>query len=399
MNKAKKAILDVLYCIVSVGMMNVVLQFVVNPVINSKIGEDAFGEVLFLVALMNILAPSFGLGTGNTRLVFPHKDDTTNRDYVGAIGKFAIVSILVTVVVMLTKNYVLYEIAFFSIIMGIAVFRNYAFVEYRISLNYKKQFFFYLLLSVGYIAGIGIFLVTGMWEFVYLLGETFALLFVAFTGSIFNKIKECSEYKEKVIKNSMSLSSSYLLTNSVSNLDRIVLMYGVGSVAVSQYYVVSLIGKIIAIVSGPINSVLIGYLAKYGIEQVKKIYNKMLVLICGGGILLYGLCCVATPIFIKLLYPNMYKDVIHLNFVVNAAQILYFLTGIVLTTILAFADTNFQLKIRTTYSVIFVLGTLIGTYFAGIVGFAYASLIANVVYFVMTICIGIVCSKKEIIKE
>ena len=40
-------------------MMNAVLQLIVYPVINNRVGENEFGNMLFLLGILNILAPSF----------------------------------------------------------------------------------------------------------------------------------------------------------------------------------------------------------------------------------------------------------------------------------------------------------------------------------------------------
>ena len=67
--KKKKIAADFLYCVGAVGMMNAVLQLIVYPVINNRVGENEFGNMLFLLGILNILAPSFGQGTANARLV------------------------------------------------------------------------------------------------------------------------------------------------------------------------------------------------------------------------------------------------------------------------------------------------------------------------------------------
>ena len=60
----KRIAKDLIYCIAAVGMMNAVLQLIVYPIINNRVGETGFGQMLFMLGILNILAPSFGQGVG-----------------------------------------------------------------------------------------------------------------------------------------------------------------------------------------------------------------------------------------------------------------------------------------------------------------------------------------------
>ena len=63
----KRIAKDLIYCIAAVGMMNAVLQLIVYPIINNRVGETGFGQMLFMLGILNILAPSFGQGVGNAK--------------------------------------------------------------------------------------------------------------------------------------------------------------------------------------------------------------------------------------------------------------------------------------------------------------------------------------------
>ena len=74
MSKVKKITGDLVYSITAVGIMNMVLQFIVYPLINYKIGSGKFGDMLFYMGVVNILAPSFGIAVNNTRLLLPDRE-------------------------------------------------------------------------------------------------------------------------------------------------------------------------------------------------------------------------------------------------------------------------------------------------------------------------------------
>lgn len=388
--------MDFIYCIMAVGMMNAVLQLIVYPAINRKVGETEFGSMLFLLGILNILAPSFGLGTGNSRLVMPERDKLRNRDFVKVLGTFSLISAMISGVMGYRHISGAAGVAMFVYVIVISIYRMYASVEYRLSLEFKKQFIFYLILSIGYVAGLLFFWKNEQWYWVFMIGETMAVGYVFLTGSVFRRQEQETEARfREVFKYACTLSGSYLLMNILMNLDRFILRYMIDSDAVSQYYVLSLLGKTMAIVSGPVNSILIGYITKDQQKIKLTSYLKGLGLLIGMGIFFIAGCSVVTPIYIKLLYPNLYASVIRLNVIVNTGQIFFFLTNVLLVVILTMCDVKWQVQIQILYAVVYVGSALILTSKMGMVGFAIASFASSVIYFVIAAVVGCVFAGKN----
>lgn len=388
--KKKKITMDLFYSITAVGMMNAVLQLIVFPVVNSRIGEQAFGEALFWLGVLNILAPSFGIAVNNTRLLLHGRDSASNKDFLLVLGIFSGASAMITACVAFIRGAALPGILPVIYIIMAAIFRNYSSVEYRLSLNYKKQFLFYAILSAGYVAGTGLFLLSGAWAWPYVIGETGAVLFVAFSGRIYKDLGRYSSKQKPILKNSVTLSGNYLLTNAMLNLDRIVLLRFVGNEAVSQYYVLSLMGKTIAMISGPLNGILIGYLTKDGKRISKRTFLRATALMLGVGFVFWAGCSVATPIFVKIMYPNLYgTDAMSLNLIVNMGQIFYFLSGILVVITLTVSQAKRILYVQIGYSALFAALSVVMTMSWGLKGFAFAALTANMAYFVLVFLLGV----------
>ena len=110
--------------------------------------------------------------------------------------------------------------------------RYYADVEYRLSLNYRGFFFYYLFIAVGYAIGMALYGISHSWVSIFILGEMFGLLFVTITGSIFKKpfFKKSQFFREDA-KTCVSLSSAYLLSDFVTYTDRVVLPMTAGDAA------------------------------------------------------------------------------------------------------------------------------------------------------------------------
>ena len=66
----------------------------------------------------------------------------------------------------------------------------------------------------------------------------------------------------------------------------------------------------------------------------------------GFGLLALVACSIVTPIYIKILYPNLYEAVVDLNVLVNVAQIFYFLTNVLLVIILTMCEIRWQFVIQ-----------------------------------------------------
>ena len=395
MSKVKKITGDLVYSITAVGIMNMVLQFIVYPLINYKIGSGKFGDMLFYMGVVNILAPSFGIAVNNTRLLLPDREKFFNKDFLYVLTIFSLISAIIGCGIGVYRKNFWLSTFFFLIIIISTIFRNYSSVEFRLTLNYKRQFVFYMILSVGYLLGLLLFWFSGRWELVYILGECSAVLFVAATGHIYNKLQNYSEKRNLVLKNSFTLALNYLITNLMLNLDRIVLLRFVGNEAVSQYYVLSLMGKTIAIISGPLNGILIGYLTKDNERIDRKGFIKAGgIMLAVGCVFLLG-CLVATPIYIKIMYPNLYGSVISLNLIVNLSQILYFLAGILVVITLTVCPAKGVLMIQIIYSLIFIVLSVGLTNYFGIRGFSYAALASNMVYFILIYLLGFFCAKKK----
>jgi len=389
MKKEKKKIIsDLIYCIGAIGLMNVVLQFVVYPLINYQLGEAAFGDMLFWLGIVSILAPSFGLAVNNTRLVFPERWRTGNGDYIIVIFVFSGISALIVLVLCAIQNTGIMSAACLVYIIIISVFRNYSTVEYRLNLNYKKQLVFYVILSIGYVAGVFVCSFTSSWFDVFIIGETLAMLYVIFTGSIYQVSIGTTPYKKKIGKHCFTLAEAYILTNLMLNLDRLVLKYGIGSEAVSQYYVLSLLGKTIAIIGGPLSSVIISYISKENYRLNRKEFGKIVIAMLGVGSVFLIVASAITPIYIKILYSNLYNGIQGLNIIVNIAQIFYFLTTLLLVIVLTICDAKWQLRIQMGYSILFVVMAIIFTMTNGLRGFAVAAGISNASYFFLTVIIG-----------
>ncbi|MBR3153415.1 MAG: hypothetical protein IKF10_00240, partial [Lachnospiraceae bacterium] len=354
-NKKVQIASNTVYTIAGALVLNGVLQLLVYPQLNARMGAEANGTVLYIMGLVSILGPSIGQALNNARLVMRRECEVKNGDYNTLLILFGAIGTAVALII--SRNSI--KGSFFYVMTAalimITIFRYYGDVEYRLTLNYKKYFIYYLLISVGYAAGFAVYLMHGSWFLIFLIGEAAAFAYLLLTGSVYNKFFTRSEYFELAMKRGSILVLSYLVTNTSLNIDRLVLKNTLGGTAVTQYYVVSLIGKTLVLFIAPINTIIISYLTR----EKAALGRKRFLTFAGAGILvsfIFFLCCqIATPIFIRLFYPDLYESTRQLVTVVNISQILSMLSAYLFILVLTFTGEKWQLTLQTAHLIVLCL--------------------------------------------
>ena len=369
--------------------MNAVLQIVVTPLLNRLMGAEQLGNLLYITGLVAIICPSVGQALNTSRLVVRRDCEVTNGDYdwllliLGAIGS--------VVALVMSRNSITnmaMAVGVFIMFM-LTVFRYYGDVEYRLNLNYRRYFIYYLLIGLGYLAGFGIYYVTGQWVWIYLIGEGAALAFVGITGKVFHNFWNRSVFFSTAFSRGFFLMLSYLITNTTLNIDRLVIRQVLGNEQVTWYYVTSLIGKTLVLLIAPINTIVISYLTKRKELLNRNQFGKA-VLVGGGvaGVFFLG-CQVGTPLFVWLFYHDLFPSIKGLVTVVNLAQVLGLFSAFLFILVLTFTDEKWQLWIQLAHFVILLTTSVLAAKNYGMIGFAWACLGANTLRVVAVIALGI----------
>lgn len=389
----KKVTTDVMWSIAALVLMNGVLQLAVYPLLNRFLGEETFGDVLYILGILAIIAPAIGLAANNVRLLLRKDFDVQNGDFLRTI---ALLLCLCTPVFLgvCTSNVdkgLDYVLLVFLLIFTTG--RYYGDVEYRMSLNYRGYFFYYAVISAGYLLGIALYPLTKNWVLCILTGELLCNLLVAWTGRIYRPIS-CSVEKNRVRKEISTLACSYFLYNGVLNLDRIMVQKLVGSEAVTVYYVASLLGKTMALLVGPLNSIIISYATKSNFQIGKKLFARITGLSLAVGLVLFAGIVLVNPIFVGILYPAIVGAVKQIYVLASLSQVICFISSLLLTIVLLVASTRWQLLIQSIYAVVFLAAGIIGVSMGQMTGFVCGTLLANCVRLLLIILVGLVLLSK-----
>lgn len=392
--RAKKILGDSFFSIFGLVMMNVAMQFVLFPSWSRTFGTEEYGNILYLLSYINIPAVSCGTALNYARMVASVKGETKNGDYNAVLLGFWALSIPYSIAVTLLHDGTSFGL--FFPLLCLTLTRYYADVEFRLHVNYKGYCTYYLLIGAGYLLGVLLSRVTGCWEAAMLLGEALGLLFVLIRGTTIRKaFLSTSDALSGCIGSTAVLLATQLISNLIFNADRLLLKHLIDGTAVTVYYLATLIGKAMSLVTTPLNSVIMGYLARYKGNATWKMYRALLLILVALFVLATVGCVAATHIVIRLLYPDNYEMVKPLILIASVSQVIYFLTNVLTVVLLRFSAQRYQLYINLCFGISFVACAVPMTIAGGISGFSAAFLIANLVRLGTGVVLGLISFKKQ----
>lgn len=399
--KARVIISDSIWSIIAIAVMNMVAQFAVYPFLAARFGEETYGDILYLLSYINIIAVSGGSALNYARITSSASGKTENGEYN--------LILLILCGIALPFSFAVRsfggmdmpggEVWLFWGLLCMTMFRNYIDVDFRLDLNYKGYFWYYMAVSVGYLLGIVLCKFTGRWELALLPGEVFGVLFVLVRGGNLNRrFAVLSPRVKDTVTTAMIMLGTNFLLNLIFNADRLMLKMLISGSAVTIYYLATLLGKTVSLITTPLNSVIISYLAKYEGGFTKAMFRKVLLIIFGAIVVLVLGCVAASYVLIGILYPESFEATKPFFFISSLSQVIFFATTVLTVVLLRFAKQRYQLYINLIYALAFAVLGIPMTKSGGIWGFSYAILIANVVRLCASVGFGLLDQRRRTAK-
>lgn len=395
----KKNIRDVVLNITAIAIFNIVIQFIVYPFFQNKVGPETYGIILSLISLVSITPYAFGSAANYSRVINEKKIHPSNGDY----NLFLIIGSVLSVGVGILYMHMLNVLNWaggliYAALTIFSTFRLYSDVEYRCTGNFVKFFWFYIVLTAGYLVGVVAFELSTQWALCLLIGEVVAVGFAAITTNIYRKPLKTSDKLSVVFKSAGFLFLSFLCENLTIHADRLVLLAFAGGTAVSIYYIASLFGKVIALLTTPVNAVVISYLVRSGKPLTKKMWTIFVlgglvvsVVVLGGGIL-------GSYIVLPLLYNELFSSCVPYLVPAILAQVLFFSSGVLLVVLLKFLGEKRQFLFNLCYCAMFFAFGITGAALWGLTGFVVSTLVVNALRFVVVMLWGYFAIRKNGIK-
>ena len=384
---------DMIFSIAAVVVLNAVIQLFIYPSFNSKLGPEAYGEAITVMSMVAVMGIGFGIAANYSRMVM----STKKRDVKGDYNIFLLmIWVLCVPVAFFTAKVFVSEFSVLNavciaLLMISTVTRYYSDAEFKLNINYKGYFVYNICIAAGYSLGMPIFFATGNWMIPMIIGETASVVYTAIRGTLYRRpLLKKSEYFKEDFKSFGVLSCSYVADTLIQNADRLLLnaMFSDGTM-VTTFYNAALIGKVIALLTTSLKSVLIGYLAKFDGKFTKKFYNLITAALLLVGIVAALACTLVSHVFIRIMYPDTYEACRPYFLVANAGQVLYFISSTIMIVVLRFADEKYQMQMNVLYTVLYLVVVPVCTYFFQIWGLAYGILAVNLTKFLIVYFIGL----------
>lgn len=386
--KLKTFFNDSLWSIAALVLMNLVSQFVVYPLWARVFGDEKYGNIVYLMSFVNIFAVSVGISANYCRMRESAFRKTCRNDYNIMVLVGSVVSAVLCFFIALFSNFdlALPDAFMIAVLCFLTVWRYYADVEYRLALNYKQYFLYYAAISAGYLLGILLFYCTNCWALTLIPGEAVGVLLVLNKGRVNqDHLFEFSANFKGNLKSTCILIVTNLLSNIIFNGDRVLLQWTIGGTAVTIYYLSSLVGKTMSLITTPLNSVIIGHLARYKGKIDRKFIHLVFALSAAAVVCCTAACVVGSYILIYILYPQNFESVKQFFWIASATQVIYFTSNVITTVLLRIADTNVQLTVNIVYALSFLILCIPATLFFGISGFCISLLFVNLVRYAVSI--------------
>lgn len=395
----KKIIFDALLNIVSSSLSIAVLQLLVYPSVAKRIGGEAYGFMLTIYSVWITISSSLGNVLNNTRLLLDSEYKSKRLE--GDFGIIFIILHILNAIVVFAMTFVYYKQfnalhLFLSVLIAFFIFGdNYLQVGFRIKLNYKSILIKNLLLATGYALGFGLFYLSGIWEFVFLIGYALSCVYCGIKTSLLKESLRKTELMPKTTNHVLSLSFSTIISNIVSYADKMVLYPLMGGHVVSVYFAATVLGKMAGMLIGPITSVVLSYISKWA-KPKAEISSKLIVI---GGIcsfLGYFFVLLVSKPVIGLLYPQWVDEAAALLPITTAKVMMGILIGIINPFVLKFCNINWQMGITVIHAVVYYFFVLVLWHFHGLIGFCVGAAIGTAVHLAVLLILYYSISKKKL---
>lgn len=366
------------------------LQLIVYPYISRRIDTDGYGLMIAMYSVWMVISNSLGNVLNNIRLLYENKyiDKNIKGDFNILLRRCMLVNLAVILglTIYYTQELNVLDIIFSLIISSFILLKAYIEVGFRIRLNYHSIFINGLLQGTGFLVGMFMFKITGMWQFVFLFGFMFSMLYSAKRTSLLKESFKRTSLYHDVSRDSIQYTIATFSASMMNYADKMVLYPLMGGHAVSVYYTATILGKIVSMLTGPITSVVLSYISKWN-QKNRNIFSKVLFSGALLAVLGYFVTLFISRPVIAFLFPQWVQEVMKLLPFTTAAIVIQALNAFLNPFVLKFYDIKWQIVINVSSAGIYFVGALVLWYFYGIIGFCVGTICGQLIKTVIMVAL------------
>lgn len=390
MLKNKQIVLDMILNIIAAAIPVGMLQLIVYPLTAQSIGGEEYGLMLTIYSVWIMISNSLGNVLNNVRLLRngEYEEIGINGDFNVLMMRWEIINVVVIgiCIIFYCKGFIFIHIILGIIVSLLILLKAYLEVGFRLKLNYKAIVINNILQSLGLLIGAYITANTGVWEAIFICGYLMSCTYCIIRTRLLKEPFCKTELFKRVNKDSNKLIIASVISNMMTYADKLVLYPLMGGTAVSIYYTATILGKIVGMLTGPINSVILSYISRWKSNN-KSLITKMLIVGIGICIIGYGLTLYLSRPVLGFLFPQWIDEVMQYIPITTANVLLLVLTSMLSPFILKFCDMTWQIVINGTSVVVYFACAFILWNFFGLTGFCFGVMAGN---FIKLICMLVV---------
>lgn len=384
-NIAKDFVLNIL----SNALPVVVLQLIVQPYLASQLGAEENGKFITIMSILHFVVMLFGSTLHTTRLISETKYKESNQQ--GDFNLGVIILCIPCLIITSLGCYILkcsiLDTIIISLLAVVWMIKDYAIVEYRLKLEYRKILINNSIWSIGYLMGIPLFKIFPHWYIIILMGTTLSLIYTFSSTTILNESINKTPLFHQTSKSFGLLFLSSLMSVFIMNYDRFVIFALMTGAAVSTYYSAAIMGKLVSMVSAPIGNVVLSYIVNLKTIS-SKAYNKITLCICGLSIVSYLISISVSPFLLRLLYPDWAEESMALIYLTCGISSFDLIRQLLIPFIIRFCKLSFQPKIAGLHVTLYAIGGTLSLIYYGLLGFVFTNLIISILVVIAVWYIG-----------
>lgn len=374
-DKYKKFISDIFLNTLAFGIYMFAQQIILLPILAKKIDEGTYATFLIYISMLNLICNSVGSQLGVTRQVNSSNGDNSVV-YKKILDVLSIIISFISIVflLILKANYI--DIIVLTIIVLLTNYRFYVRYIFRIEGNYKKIIIQNIIYLVGILVGLMFFYLKKVVWMPILIGELFCLVYDEFQIKKMPVKEQAKINCKDVVKKFSGYSISTILSNSCSLIDKILISPLLGQFNLIIYSVGTTVSKILALVTNPINDVILAWISKPN-NNSKKIISMVVKF---SILFLFVFSIVTIPIIYiatKILYSQYLDQIKGIIVLLSISGSISFVSSMMKSFVVRYSKSTKLVNVYLIHIVLFTLLGYVGAKIYGLNGFIISTIFSR----------------------
>lgn len=393
LNKYKQFLSDIFLNTLAFGIYMIAQQIVLLPVLAKQIDESTYAVFLIYISFLNLICNSVGSQLGVTQQVESYKNINT-KDYEIVLNYLSVVITIISVIFLIVLRCNVIDIIFLTLIVLLTNYRFYVRYIFRIESDYSSIIKQNLIYLTGIVVGLLSFYIKKIVWIPMLVGELLCLIFDIYKLKKIDYRKCDNSDLRGVINRFSGYCVSTILSNACNLIDKILISPLLGQLNLIIYSVGTTVSKVLALVSNPINDVILAWISKSN-NNTKVIISAVLKLCLVIGFISFVLSIPIIYIATSILYKQYLDDIENLIIMFSLSGSISFVTSMMKSFVIRFSKSIKLVNVYLTHIILFTILGYFGAKYFGLFGFVLSTILSRIQLWVSFVIILYNILKKQ----